>query len=165
MARDAIARQYDVDKNAVKLEAEPGKDRYQTGTITFQAKKGKSIDLRKMAESIRATRLSGGTNMSMNYLEITATGEVEVTDKVAVLKVGAGQQFLLGEDPEALKGGKLTPFQRLRAEAVAGAKIVSVTGRVQGWKGPFPVVLRQLAEKPADAVPLLIVTDFELGKK
>src|SRR5919202_144121 len=97
MARDAIARQYDVDKNSVTLEPGTVKEQYQAGTISFRAKEGKSIDLEKLRQSIAATRLSGGTNMRMDYLEITATGEVvSAAGKDPVLKVsGTGQEFLL----------------------------------------------------------------------
>ena len=48
MARDAIARQYDVDKNAVTITCETDKGDYRPGTITFHAKKGKAIDLEKL---------------------------------------------------------------------------------------------------------------------
>src|SRR5437016_5436370 len=114
MARDAIARQYDVDKNSVTLTCEPGQGGYRPGTITFHAKKGKSIDLDKIRESITATRLSGGTNMGMEYLEITATGVVEANGKELVFKVsGTDQQFVLAEPPSA-KG----TLERLR-EALA----------------------------------------------
>ena len=97
MARDAIARQYDVDKNSVTLEPGPVTEKgkgYHPGTISFRAKEGKSIDLEKLRQSIAATRLSGGTNMRMDYLEITATGD-EYTTTVpahgAVLLKNQGQ--------------------------------------------------------------------------
>ena len=48
MARDAIARQYDVDKNSITLTCEPGKSGYRPGLITFLPKKGKSLDLDKI---------------------------------------------------------------------------------------------------------------------
>src|SRR5712691_10697440 len=98
MARDAIARQYDVDKNLVTLTCEPGKGGYRPGLITFYPKKGKSLDLDKMRESITATRLSGKTSMGVVYLEITATGELSDDKQGPVLKVaGTGQQFVLGD--------------------------------------------------------------------
>jgi hypothetical protein len=164
MARDAIARQYDVDKNRTLLICETDTGRYRPGTITFFPKKGKSLDLRKMRESLTATRLSGGTAMSMTSLVLTATGEVVLDGKTALLKVsGTTQQFLLKEAPA--KGDGKTPLQRLRAAVAAGAKVVSVTGRVDGWEGQFPVVLRALAKQPPDAPVVLFVTDFETGKK
>ncbi len=166
MARDAIARQYDVDKNAVILHCETNSGSYRPGTITFTPKKGKSLDLRKMEESLRATRLSGGTSMSMDYLEITAVGEAALADKTVSLRVsGTGQQFLLKDaaDPKTKAGAK-TPLQRLREAVAAGAKWVSVTGRVDGWSGRFPVVLKGLASRPPEAPSVLFITDFETRK-
>src|SRR2546422_11211965 len=102
MARDAIARQYDVEKNSVVLVCEEAKGGYKPGTITFQAKKGKSIDLEKLRESVAATRLSGGTNMSMDWLEITARGEITSRGTDLVLKLSmTGQEFVLGEEASA----------------------------------------------------------------
>jgi hypothetical protein len=164
MARDAISRQYDVDKNRMTLTCDEGKGGYRPGIITFFPKTGKSLDLRKMEESIRATRLSGGTAMSVSYLEITATGEVVVDGLTTFFKVtGTTQQFVLKEagTKEDAKGS----LQRLREALAAGDKVVSVTGRVEGWTGQFPAVLRALAQKPADAPEVLVVTDFETSKK
>jgi hypothetical protein len=167
MARDAIARQYDVDKNRVLLLSETDKGSYRPGTITFFPKKGKTLDLRKMVESITATRLSGGTGMSMNWLEITATGEVVLDGKTVLLKVsGTRQQFVLKEAAEFKnKGGTATPLLRLCAAVDSGAKVVSVTGRVDGWSGGFPVVMRALAKRPPDEPVVLFVTGFETSKK
>jgi hypothetical protein len=167
MARDAIARQYDVDKNRVTLTCEDGKGGYRPGTIAFFPKPGKSLDLRKMMESITATRLSGGTNMSMDYLEITATGEVALDAKTVLLKVsGTKQRFVLKEAAEFKnKGGTATPLVRLEMAVASGAKVIRVTGRVEGWSGRFPVVLSALAKRPADAPGVLFVTDFEIAKK
>jgi hypothetical protein len=164
MARDAIARQYDVDKNRVLLLCETDKGDYRPGTITFFPKQGKTLDLRKMVESITATRLSGGTGMSMNWLEITATGAVVLDGKTALLKAsGTTQQFLLREaDP---KGGAKSALQRLRAAVASGATVVSVTGRVDGWSGRFPDVLRAMAKRPPDEPVVLFVTDFETTKE
>src|SRR5262245_29289148 len=102
MARDAISRQYDVDKNLVILTCETDKGSYRPGTISFHAKKGRSVDLDKMHELLTATRLSGGTSMRVDYLEITARGTVSVRDKDVVLKVsGTDQEFLLEDEPGA----------------------------------------------------------------
>jgi hypothetical protein len=156
VACDAIARQYDVDKNLVKLEPGPVKKSYQEGTITFQAKKGKSIDLDKLRESIAATRLSGGTNMGMDYLEITARGSV-VGDKEPRLEVaGTGQEFVLGD-------GAKGELERLRAALTRGDRVIAVTGRVQGWSGRFPDALKALAQNKGR--PVLLVTAFEAGTK
>jgi hypothetical protein len=156
MARDAIARLYDVEKNLVKLEPGPVKESYQAGTIAFQAKKGKSVDLTKFRESIAATRLSGGTRMRMDYLEITARGEVVASDKEVRLKVaGTGEEFLLAEEA----GSKV--LERLRVAGKGGTQ-VTVIGRVQGWSGVFPEVLKAVAvrEKSKER-PVLLVKGLE----
>src|SRR6266852_8982963 len=131
----------------MKYEVEPGTGKYRHGTITFAAKKGKSIDLRKIQEDLRATRLGKSTGSGVNYLDITAEGEVVVADKETLLKVsGDGQQFLLGDDPKVKpKEGEKTAYQRLTDALAKGKKIASVTGRVQGWSGRWPAVLRELA--------------------
>src|SRR5947209_19724679 len=116
MARDAISRQYDVDKNRMIYSCDPGKGGYRPGTIIFFPRPGKSLDLHKMEESLRATRLSGNTSMSATSLEIVARGEVVLDDKTPLLKVsGTGQLFALKEavDSKAKDGAKGV-LQRLR---------------------------------------------------
>ena len=163
MARDAISRQYDVDKNRVTLTCEEGKGNYRPGIITFHPKAGKALDLRKMEESIRATRLSAGTSMGVDYLEITAIGDVTIDGKTAMFKVsGTLEQFSLKD--AGAKDGATKTLERLREALAAGGKVESVTGRIEGWKGTFPVVLRAMAKMPADATPELTVTDFEMKK-
>jgi hypothetical protein len=167
--RDTIARQSDVDKSSMKYEVEPGTGKYRHGTITFAAMKGKSIDLQKIHEALRATRLGGKTNSGVNYLDIMAEGEVLAGDKETRLKVSGGDvQFLLGDDPKAKpKEGEKTPYQRLTDAVGKGKKIASVTGRLQAWSGRWPVVLEELAkeaEKKSDKKPtVLIVKDFEIS--
>jgi hypothetical protein len=177
VARDAIARQYDVDKNAVKLEMQAGEGDYRPGIITFFAKKGKSIDLDQIRASIQATRLSGGTRMQVTYLEVTALGDVAQVHQDIVLKVkGTGQEFTLAADPNAGPKGKTSAFQRLREALGRGEQVTSVTGRVEGWSGRFPDVLRALEgqstehqekpDKPAPRKrPRLLVTDFGSAKE
>jgi hypothetical protein len=155
----------------MKYEVEPGTGKYRHGTITFAAKKGKSIDLQKIHEALRATRLGGKTNSGVIYLDITAEGEVVAGDKETLLKVsGVDVQFLLGDDPKSKpKEGEKSPCQRLTDVLAKGKKIASVTGRVQAWNGRWPTVLEELAkesEKKSDKKPtLLIVKDFELAKE
>jgi hypothetical protein len=162
MACDAIARQYDVDADSTKLtRPDDQQGNYQLGTIEFAARKGKSIDLDKLQESIAATRLSGGTNMRMDYLEITARGEVIERDKELILKVaGTGQELRLSEEPTA-KGS----LQRLRKAVARGDKVSTVTGHVPGWTGRFPDVLAAWAKASDTQKRKLAVTDFEVEKK
>lgn len=161
MARDAIARQYDVDADSIILQPIEPKVSYQRGTIEFAPKKGRSIDLDKISESIAATRLSGKTDMSMDYLEITAKGEVIQRDKELVCKVsGTGQELVLSEEPTA-KGS----LQRLREAVARGDKVSTVTGRVPGWNGRFPVVLAAWAKASDTQKHKLMVVDFKVEKK
>ena len=162
MARDAIARQYDVDADSILILQPPGqRGSYQLGTLEFTPKKGRSIDLDRMCESITATRLSGGTSMGMDYLEITARGEVIKRDKELVVKVsGTGQELVLSEESTA-KG----ELQRLREAVARGDKVSTVTGRVPGWSGRFPVALAAWAKAPDVQKRKLAVVDFKVEKK
>ena len=161
MARDAIARQYDVDADSIILQPLEPKVSYQRGTIEFAPKKGRSIDLDKICESIAATRLSGNTSMSMDYLEITAKGEVSERDKELVLKVsGTGQELLLSEEPTTNRG-----LQRLREAVARGDKVSTVTGRLSGWNGRFPEALAAWAKAPDAERRKLAVVDFEVERK
>jgi hypothetical protein len=161
MASDAIARQYDVDADSMRLIRPPGqKGDYQLGTIEFAAKKGKSINLDKIHESLTATRLSGGTSMSMDFLELTATGKVFERDGELVLQVsGTGQELVLHEESTAKDN-----FQRLRDAVGRGKNVSSVTGRVPGWNGRFPAVLKTWAKTPENQKRQLLVVGFEFKK-
>ena len=161
MARDAIARQYDVDADSIILLPIGPTGNYQLGTITFAPKKGRSIDLDKICESITATRLSGNTGMRMDYLEITAKGAVIERGKELVLKVsGTGQELVLIEEPTAKDG-----LERLREAVARGDKVSTVTGRVPGWNGGFPTVLAAWAKAPETQKRKLAVVDFQVEKK
>jgi hypothetical protein len=147
VARDATARQYDVDADAVTLDVE-------TGEITFRAKKGRLVDLDKLHESIRATRLGVGTGMAMNWIDVTAVGEVVVEKERLVLKVkGSDQSFVLKE-------GDKKAFAKLRDAVKDGQKDVSVFGRVDGWKGHFPPFLKVVPKRPRE----ILVKKFEAVK-
>src|SRR5688500_8690892 len=102
----------------------------KAGTITFQAKKNRRVDLDKLHESIWATRLGDRTGMELKRLEVTAVGEAAVTDEEVVLKVrGSGQPFLLGDGADApTKPGGKTALERLRQAVQRGEKVVRVTG-------------------------------------
>ena len=146
MARDAIARQYDVDADRVKLDVDKG-------LVTFGAKKGKLVDLDKLHESIWATRLSGNTGMALNWIDVTAVGKILVEKDRVVLEVkGSDQIFVLKEADKKV-------FARLQ-EAADGKKSFSVTGRVEDWKGHFPPFLKTVPKKPR----AILVKEFELVK-
>ena len=97
MARDAIARLDDVNKDSAKRD-------YEKHLVRFAAKPGKSLDLEKIHAALQATRLAGKppnrTGARMVYLEIVVRGTVEVKGQQTVLKVsGTTQHFLLKGDP------------------------------------------------------------------
>jgi hypothetical protein len=145
VARDATARLYDVDANSVVLDK-------KAATITFQAKKGRVVDLDKLHESIWGTRLGDGTGMELKRLDITAVGEVVLAGQDVLLKVpGVDQHFLLADDAKAAALG------RLREAAQKGEKMVRVTGRVEGWSGNLTKLTSQLPAKPRR----IIVSEFQ----
>jgi hypothetical protein len=157
VARDAAARLYDVDEDSVVLDG-------KATTIAFRAKKGRLIDLDKLHESIKATRLSDdGTAMELQWLEVTAVGEVRAAKKGIRLKVtGSDQDFVLSEAPNARpKKGVPTALEGLREALKRGEKVVRVTGRVDGWKGNFEAFLGKLPGKPR----VLLVTGFRTVNK
>ena len=169
MAREAIARQYDVDKHSIQLTDDRGKGDYRPGRILFQAREGKSIDLDRIRESLKATRLSGSTGMSVTSLLLTVKGRVIVSDKQVLLLVkGTAQQFVLGEYADAKAGeAEKAAFRRLTESLEKKEEPeVTVTGYVSGWTGVFPAVLKALTgAAEAGRVPLLQVTEYQLGKE
>jgi hypothetical protein len=151
VARDATARLYDVDAESVVLDK-------KAATITFRAKKGRTVDLDRLHESIWATRLGDRTGMELRRLYVTAEGQAAADGKDVVLKVpGADRPFVLGEDPDSRPNEAAeSPFDRLRAALERGEKVVAVTGRVEGWTGNFTRLLGKLPGKPRR----LLVTEF-----
>jgi len=161
VARDATARLYDVDDSSVKYTKPKKRGRYDRGTITFRAVKGKLIDLDKLHESIWATRLSGGTRSGCVRLDVTAVGKVKIVGGKTILHVaGSDRTFLLAEDPKSKKRNS-SPFRKLRAAVADGNMEVSVTGRVDGWHGRWPAMLRKKEKKPRT----ILVTSFEIHSK
>jgi hypothetical protein len=98
--------------------------------------------------------------MATNWLDVTAVGEVVLEKGRAILRVeGADAVFELKEDPGAKVNGR-TAFAVLREAVERGQKKVSVTGRVDGWKGHFPPFLKTLPKKPR----VLLVKEFSAAK-
>ena len=158
MARDATARLYDVDAETIAFKRLNKTGKYDTGTVTFQAKPGKLIDLDKLHESVWATRLSGGTSSGLVNLEVTAAGTIVVVDKEIALKVtGAEPEFVLAQNLEA---DFKSAFDELRAALAHGDKVSSVSGRLEGWTGRWPEMLKTLPAKPRR----MLVTRFEVTK-
>ncbi|MCH7686780.1 MAG: hypothetical protein IH899_08885 [Planctomycetes bacterium] len=163
MARDATARLYDVDDDSVVYKRPKQQGKYDHGTIGFRAKKGKLIDLDKLHESIWATRLSGGTRSGLVHLDVTAVGEATINGKQTTLNVtGTNRRFVLIENPDhKSKAGEQTAFERLQEAISRDDSLVSVTGRLEGWKGRWPGVLSKKPSKPRR----IMVTSFEIIKK
>jgi hypothetical protein len=156
VARDATARLYDVDEDSVVLNL-------KVGTITLRAKKGRLIDLDKLHESVKATRLGDGTGMALEWLDLTAVGKVVVSGREVRLKVkGSEQYFVLAEMPDSnSKSDVKTPFERLREALKRGEKVVRVTGRLDGWKGNWTQFLKKLPGKPRR----ILVKEFQTASK
>ena len=161
MARDATSRLYDVDENLLRFKKLRKSKKYDLGTITFRAKKGKLVDLTKLHESIWATRLSGGTRSGVICLEVTAVGDAKLNGSQITLNVaGAERRFDLVNNVDAKPRAAAKPsmLNALRSALTRGERVVSVTGYVDGWVGRWPTVLKQ----PAAKRPRLMVTSFQL---
>jgi hypothetical protein len=159
MARDATARLYDVDENKVAFLRPKKLGKYTHGTIRFQARKGKLIDLDKLHESVWATRLSKGTRSGLVALEVTAVGSLSVSNKQTRLDItGSNAHFILGKGKS--KQQRLA-FEQMTKALLQGnfrrTQTVRVTGTVEGWGGAWPSVLKKLPRKPRR----IIVTGFQ----
>lgn len=158
MARDATARLYDVDEDTIAFKSLTKTGKYDTGTVTFRAKTGKRIDLNELHESVWATRLSKGTSSGLVSLEVTVAGAIVVGDKETTLKVtDAEPEFVLAQNPEA---DFKNVFDELKTALARGEKITSVSGRLDGWSGKWPEMLKKLPPKPRR----ILVTRFEVSK-
>jgi len=153
VARDATARLYDVDANLVAMDK-------NAGTITFRARKGRLVPLDQLHESIKATRLGDNTGMALLWLDIKAEGKVVAGKELQLQIPGSEDSFLLGEDPNAATPAEKSAFRRLREALERGEKVVSVTGRLDGWKGNLTQFSKKLPEKPRR----ILVKDFETVK-
>ncbi len=86
-----------------------------------------------------------------------------VNESETVLNVtGSDHHFVLSGNSETpTREGTKTTFRKLRESMKRGGKVVSVTGRVEGWSGGWPTILRQLPAKPRR----IIVTGFQIEKE
>ncbi len=158
MAREATARLYDVDAETIAFKRFNKTGKYDIGTVTFRAKPGKLIDLDKLHESVWATRLSGGTSSGLVSLEVTVGGMIVVGEKETTLKVaGVEPEFVLAQNPEA---DFKNAFDELKAALARGEKVTSVSGRLDGWSGRWPEMLKKLPPKPRR----ILVTRFDVAK-
>lgn len=154
MVVDATARLYDVDEDRVVFKKLDQTRKYDQGTITLVARKGKLIDLQKLHESIWATRLSGGTRSGLVSLDVTAIGGVVERDGTVLLNVAdSDAEFVLlpSESDELAKA-----FGTLQAAAGSQTKF-RVTGRIDNYQGRWPTVLNKRPAKTRQ----IIVTGIE----
>ena len=151
-----------MEDHSVALTCETEEGEYRPGKITFEAKRGRSINLGEIQKAITATRLSGNTNMRVSYLEIVVRGDLILRNQEPSLLVsGVEQVFELEADDRILE-------KRLREVAAGSADAVTVVGRVDGWSGRFPVVLRTLKKRYGTdhTIPmLLVITKLESPAK
>lgn len=146
MAREAIRRLYDVDQSSLVLTKLRQSEKYDIGTVAFRAKPGKLISLDLVHESVWATRLSQGTSSGLVSLDVTAIGELVVEGDATRLKVaGANEQFLLARSPDEKHR---EAFDQLKSSQDHAGKLLRVSGRIDGWSGRWPGVLKQLPVKP-----------------
>lgn len=156
MACDATARLYDVDEKTVVFRKLDKSQRYDQGTVTFRARRGKWIDLDKLHESIWATRLSGGTRSGLVSLQVTTMGRVVASEGKTMLQVdGFGTPFILERHPDAEHA---TAFDKL--ESISSDRVVTVTGVIDDYKGRWPDVL----SKPPPKTRRILVTDVDTAK-
>jgi hypothetical protein len=149
VACDATARLYDVDERSVVFYKLQKTKRYDQGTITFRARKGKLISLEKLHESIWATRLSNRTRSGLVNLQVTVVGKVVTAGGKTVLQVSDSKaEFVLGRHSEA----QFAPlFAKL--QAVSGERVVQITGVIDDYQGRWPAVL---AKKPPKTRRILV---------
>ena len=154
MAVDATARLYDVDEDSCLFKKLQKTEKYDQGTLTFRARKGKLIDLDKLHESIWATRLAHGTRSGLVTLEVVAIGEVVKAQDGTLLNVSnSDSQFELAKGSS--KDGEAV-FAELKDAATAG-QVVKVTGVIDGYKGRWPALFK----KKLPRTRRILVTGFD----
>lgn len=154
MACDATARLYDVDEDSVVFKKLQKSEKYDQGTITFRARKGKLIDLGKLHESIWATRLSGGTRSGLVSLEVTAIGHVVASEGKTRLQVAdSDAEFVLDRHPDAEHAAAFGTLKNMPE-----VNVVKLTGVIDQYVGRWPQVLASRPKTPRR----ILVTSFEV---
>jgi hypothetical protein len=154
VAREATARLYDVDEDSVTFRKLEKTEKYDQGTVTFRARKGKLIDLDQLHESIWASRLSGGTRSGLVSLDVTAIGHIIPSGNDTVLRVANSEaEFVLLRHPDE---EYTAVFEKLRT--TPATRLVKLSARVDDYMGRWPDVLRTAPNKPRR----LLVIDFEV---
>jgi hypothetical protein len=161
MAREAIARLYDVDKNSMEYFKPDKRGKYDYGRISFHAKDGKLVDLATIHESVWATRLSRGTGSALVNLDVTVAGSI--VDDGAINLVVPGDRLdrvftLLPYPKKDAKNGEEKRYDELVTAIKRGQRLFSISGRLDGWKGRWPGFLNQ----PPPSSDSIFVTDFKV---
>ena len=152
MAREAIARLYDVDKNSLTYTKPEKGGKYRHGTIGFRAKEGKLVGLDKIFESVWATRLSRGTGSALVHLDVTVRGRIsEENGQTMVTVPETEENFVLVKQKSHAE-----TWDALTASISRGERFVSVTGRLDGWKGGWTGFLN----KPRPKTNRILLTEF-----
>jgi hypothetical protein len=153
VACDATARLYDVDEDSVVFKRLDKTRKYDQGTVTFRARKGKLINLDKLHESIWASRMSGRTRSGLVSLEVTAIGRVVSSNGKTYLKVaGTEDEFELGSQTSAKEESALKNLRALPA-----GRNVTVTGLIDNYRGRWPDVLA----KKQPTTRRILITSFK----
>lgn len=155
MAREAIARLYDVDEDSITFKKLNQTEKYDQGVVRFRARKNKLIDLDKFHESIWASRLAHSTRSGLVSLDVVVIGQaVRTPDGMRIKISGSDSEFVLVAGPG--KDAAQT-FAQLSEAAADNPQTVKLTGRVDNYKGRWPILHREPITKPRR----LIVISFE----
>ena len=154
MAREATARLYDVDEDTVTFKKLNQTKKYDQGIVTFQARKGKLVDLSKLHESVWASRLAHGTRSGLVSLDVEVIGKVVQTSDGLQLEVSDSTAvFSLGESRDKQVAKAYADLQACAEDE----QVVKLTGRIDNYKGRWP----SLYEKPLPKTRRILVTSFE----
>ncbi len=139
-----------IDKPSVEIDT-------QKSTLAFRMEKGKSLDLAAFHAALKKTRLGKSAGSQVSFLQLTAVGQITGEKELRLRVKGTNQELVLAQAPDAQDAtDNATLFQRLQKER--GSTDIEVTGRLEGWKGRFPEVLK----KDMPRVPVLLVTGYKV---
>ena len=135
MAVDATARLYDVDEDSCVFKKLQKTKKYDQGTVTFRARRGKLVDLDKLHESIWATRLAHGTRSGLVSLDVVAIGKaIRAQDGILMTVSGSDSGFVLAKSPNKEHD---PAFAKLQQSAGLN-QLLKVSGRIDNYKGRWP---------------------------
>ena len=148
-----------MDEDSVVFKKLDKTEKYDQGTFTFRARRGRLIDLDKLHESIWATRLSGGTRSGLVSLEVTAVGYVSTDQDETVLRVDSSEaEFILAPVADQQDEQQVKQEQFASLQKVSSKKLVKVTGIIDDYSGRWPGLLAKKPQQPRR----ILVSSFEL---